>query len=196
MSISTPAELLAFLKENGFLSPTQAQQLGGDTEFADARALARELIDRNWLTPYQVNQLLLGRGPELLLGHYRILDRLGEGGMGQVFKAHHVSMDRVIALKIITKDRVSDPTALGRFNREVRAVAKLSHPNIVIAFEVNQVGQTPFLAMEYVEGIDLAKLVQQSGPLSIPRACEYTRQAAVGLQHAHELTGVRRLWNY
>ena len=134
----------------------------------------------------------LDRGADLLVGSYRIVDRLGEGGMGQVFKAYHVSMDRLVALKIIAKDRVSNPTAVARFYREVRAVAKLSHPNIVIAFEVNQVGQTPFLAMEYVEGIDLAKLVQQSGPLPIPQACDYIRQAAGGLQHAHEKGLVHR----
>ena len=194
MSVPTPAELLAFLQEHGFLTLPQVQQLrgGSDTQFADARVLARELVDRNWLTPYQANQLLLGRGNDLLVGSYRIVDRLGEGGMGQVFKAYHVSMDRIIALKIIAKDRVSNPTAVARFYREVRAVAKLSHPNIVIAFEVNEVGQTPFLAMEYVEGIDLAKLVQQSGPLPIPRACDYIRQAAVGLQHAHEKGLVHR----
>jgi serine/threonine protein kinase len=181
---------LAFLQEHGFLTPLQLQQLGD--KFSDARALARELVERDLLTPYQVNQLLQGRGQDLLLGPYRILDRLGEGGMGQVFKAHHVSMDRTIALKMIPKERMSDLTAVGRFHREVRAVAKLSHPNIVIAFEVNQAGQTPFLAMEYVDGIDLARLVQQSGPLSIPRACEYIRQAAAGLQHAYEKGLVHR----
>jgi serine/threonine protein kinase len=188
MKTSSPtpsaAQLLASIQEQGFLTPLQVQQV--QDKFSDARSLARELVERNWLTPYQANQLLQNRGQELLLGHYRILDRVGEGGMGQVYKAHHVSMDRTIALKMIPKERMSDATALARFQREIRAIAKLSHPNIVTAFEVNQAGQTPFLAMEYVDGIDLARLVQQSGPLSIPRACEYIRQAAVGLQHAHE----------
>jgi serine/threonine-protein kinase len=188
--VPNTVELLTFLQEHGFLTPLQQEELRG--RFSDARALARTLLERNWLTPYQANQLLQGRGQDLLLGPYRILDRLGEGGMGQVFKAHHVSMDRTIALKMIPKERMSDPTAVGRFQREVRAVAKLSHPNIVIAFEVNQAGQTPFLAMEYVDGVDLARLVQQSGPLTIPRACEYIRQAAIGLQHAHEKGLVHR----
>ncbi len=194
MSVPTSPELLAFLQQHGFLTLSQVQQLrnGSDTKFADARVLARHLVERNWLTPYQANQLLQGRGDDLLVGSYRILDRLGEGGMGQVFKAYHVSMDRIIALKVIAKDCVSNPNAVTRFHREVRAVAKLSHPNIVIAFEVNQIGQTPFLAMEYMDGIDLAKLVQQSGPLPIPRACDYIRQAANGLQHAHEKGLVHR----
>jgi hypothetical protein len=189
----TPTELLAFLRDHGFLTPPQAQELvGGLARFADGRALARELIERGWLTPYQANQLLQGRGEGLLLGPYRLLDRLGEGGMGQVFKAHHASMDRTVALKLIPRDRVSNPTALARFYREVRAVAQLAHPNIVTAFEVGQAGQTHFLAMELVDGIDLARLVQQSGPLPVQSACEYVRQAALGLQHAHEKGLVHR----
>src|SRR5438309_1467124 len=109
MSVPSAAELLAFLQEHGFLTPAQAQELGGvrHTTFADGRALARVLIDRDWLTAYQANQLLWGRGGDLILGAYRLVDRLGEGGMGQVFKARHVSMDRLVALKIIPRDRVS-----------------------------------------------------------------------------------------
>jgi hypothetical protein len=112
--------------------------------------------------------------------------------MGEVFRAYHVKMGRHVALKVIAKERVAHPTALARFFREVRAVAQLSHPNIVTAFEVNQVSNTHYLAMELVDGIDLARLVQQSGPLPIPRACEYVRQAATGLQHAHEKELVHR----
>ncbi len=81
MSLSRPAELLAFLQEHSFLTLSQSQQLSGG--FADDRALARELVGRHWLTAYQASQLLQGKGAELLLGPYRLLDRLGEGGMGQ-----------------------------------------------------------------------------------------------------------------
>jgi serine/threonine protein kinase len=193
MNAPSTEELLAFLLEHEFLTPSQVQELrqtGG--LFADVRALARELVGRDWLTPYQANQLLQGQGSQLLLGPYRLVDRLGVGGMGLVFKAHHRRMDRTVAIKIIPTDRVSDPVAVARFEREVRAVAKLSHPNIVTAFEVNQAGETHFLAMEYVDGIDLARLVQQSGPLEIPNACDCVRQAAVGLQHAHEKGLVHR----
>jgi serine/threonine-protein kinase len=194
MPDSTSTALLAFLQKHGFLTRRQVQELGriNGTMFADTRLLIRELVGRDWLTAYQANQLLQERGRELLLGPYRLLDRLGEGGMGQVFKAHHNNMDRVVALKIIPKDRVSDPVAVSRFYREVRAVAKLSHPTIVTAFEVNQAGETHYLAMEFVDGIDLARLVQQSGPLAILQACDYIRQAAVGLQHAHEKGLVHR----
>jgi serine/threonine-protein kinase len=195
MSAPNPSALLGFLERNGFLSPTQVRQLAGGgvaTASPDPRGLAKMLVERGWLTSYQANLLLQGRGQELVLGPYRLLDRLGEGGMGQVLKARHVSMDRVVALKIIRKDRVSHPVALSRFDREVRAVSKLSHPNVVTAFDVAQVGGTHYLAMEYVEGIDLARLVQQSGRLPIANACEYARQAASGLQHAHERGLVHR----
>ncbi len=194
MPVPNAAEMLGFLQEHEFLTPPQVQQLraGIDSKFADPRALIRETVDRNWLTPYQANQLLQGNGSNLLLGPYRILDKLGEGGMGQVLKAFHTGMERTVALKVIAKDRVADPTAIARFQREVRAVATLSHHNIVVAFDVNQVGQTPFLAMEYVDGIDLSRLVRQSGPLPIARACDYVRQAALGLQHAHEKGLVHR----
>src|SRR5262249_38003900 len=128
LSAPSPAELLKFLQEHGFLTPRQVQQLGAGSgmKFADSRALARELIVRDWLTTYQANPLLHGRGAELVLGPYRLVDRLGAGGMGQVFKARHVRIDRIVALKMIPKDRVSNPMALGRFYREVRAESGLS----------------------------------------------------------------------
>jgi formylglycine-generating enzyme required for sulfatase activity/tRNA A-37 threonylcarbamoyl transferase component Bud32 len=193
MSVPGPSDLLAFLQEHGFLTPSQAQELGGvrSPKFADARALVGALVAREWLTTYQANLLLHGRGTTLLLGQYRIVDRLGEGGMAQVFRAFHVGMGRVVALKIIASERLANPVAVARFDREVRAVARLSHRNIVTAFNVGQAGGTHYLAMEYVDGIDLAKLVLQSGPLPIPNACEYIRQAA-GLQHAHEQGLVHR----
>jgi WD40 repeat protein/serine/threonine protein kinase len=192
MAVASPAELLAFLQEHGFLTPAQARALGRDTQVADGPALVRVLVERNWLTPYQSDKLLEGRGEDLLLGDYHLLELLGEGGMGQVFKARHAGSVHFVALKTIPRDRVSDPVARARFDREVRAVAELLHPNIVTAFEAHQAGPTHFLVMEYVDGIDLARLVQQSGPLSIPSACEYIRQAAAGLQHAHEKGLVHR----
>jgi len=112
--------------------------------------------------------------------------------MGQVFKARHVQMDRIVGLKIIPKECLANANAVSRFYREVRAVAKLSHPNVVAAHDAGQEGDTHYLAMEFIEGIDLAKLVRQSGPLPIAQACDFIRQAALGLQHANEKGLVHR----
>jgi eukaryotic-like serine/threonine-protein kinase len=160
--------------------------------FSAPRDLAQELMRRGWLTPYQVNQLFLGRGGELILGHYVLLERLGEGGMGQVFKARQRSLDRIVALKVIRREILSQPNALPRFEREIRALAQLSHPNIVHAFDADHVDGSYFYAMEHVDGVDLARLIKQDGPLAVEQACDYIRQAALGLQHAHERGMVHR----
>ncbi|HZT81193.1 MAG TPA: serine/threonine-protein kinase, partial [Gemmataceae bacterium] len=141
---------------------------------------------------FQINQLFLGRGPELVVGSYVLLERLGEGGMGQVFKARHRLLGRVVALKIIRKEWLARPEVVRRFHREIQAAAQLSHPNIVLAYDADQVGDAHFFAMEYVEGADLSKLVRQRGPLPAAEACDYVRQAALGLQHAHERGMVHR----
>jgi formylglycine-generating enzyme required for sulfatase activity len=106
--------------------------------------------------------------------------------MGEVFKARHLLLNRVVALKVTRRDILSDPSLERRLLREIQATAQLSHPNIVSAHDAAQVGKTHFLAMEYVEGTDLGKLVRDQGRLAVHRACKYIRQAALGLQHAHE----------
>ncbi|OAI54255.1 hypothetical protein AYO44_15270 [Planctomycetaceae bacterium SCGC AG-212-F19] len=193
MGIDTVAALNEELVKNQLLEATQLSQVARlQARAADARGLARELVQRGWLTPYQVNQLFQGHGKDLVLGHYLLLERLGEGGMGQVFKARHARLGRIVALKVIRKDKLADPEAVGRFRREIQAVAQLSHPNVVAAFDADQTDDALFLIMEYVEGIDLARLVREQGPLPVPVACEYIRQAALGLQHAHEKGLVHR----
>ena len=192
MASSTLSSLVAFLQEKQFLTKSQVEELLKNSQFREVAGFVRELVRRGWLTPYQARQIGNGNQEDLVLGPYHLLEPLGEGGMGKVFKARHVRMDRIVALKIIPEDCLVNDIALARFNREVQAVAKLSHPNIVTAYEVNQEGQTHYFTMEFMEGIDLAKLVRQSGPLPIPQACDYIRQAAFGLQHAHEKGLVHR----
>ena len=97
-----------------------------------------------------------------------------------------------MALKLIRKERIDNPDAVRRFQREIRAAAQLDHPNIVRALDANEVGGTHLLVMEYVQGTDLAKLVKKDGPLPVDKACDYCRQAAVGLQHACERGLVHR----
>jgi serine/threonine-protein kinase len=150
------------------------------------------LVRRQWLTPFQANQLLLGKGEELVIGPYRLLERLGEGAMGRVFKARHTRMERVVALKVINEERLTSSTAVERFQREVKAVAQLHHPNIVMAYDYGHDHGRQYYAMEYVTGRNLAQLVTERGPLPIRDACEYVRQTALGLQHAHERGLVHR----
>ncbi len=127
-----------------------------------------------------------------MLDQYRILAKLGTGGMGEVYKAVHTTMDRVVALKVIAPHRLQDTRALSRFQREVRSSARLSHPNIVTAYDADKDRGLWFLVMEYVEGTDLAHLLAMYGPPPLPIACEIIRQAALGLQHAHEKGMVHR----
>jgi serine/threonine protein kinase len=164
---------------------TRSRVLDLSRRLPAGRDLARELIQLDLLTPYQANQLLTGKGQALVVGPFHVLERLGEGGMGHVFKARHRLMGRVVALKVIRPERVSDRGAVQRFCREVEAAAKLAHPNIVHAYDAGEVDGVYYFAMQYVAGTDLARLVKQRGPLPLAQACDYFAQAAFGLQHIH-----------
>jgi serine/threonine protein kinase len=123
--------------------------------------------------------------PELAaLTQYEIRGELGRGGMGVVYLARNKLMDRLEVLKVVNKALLDRPEAVDRFLREIRAAARLNHPNVVRAYSAVQSGELLAFAMEYVEGEDLAKVVKTRGPLPIPEACECARQAAAGLQHA------------
>jgi WD40 repeat protein len=123
---------------------------------------------------------------------YRVLGLIGQGGMGAVYRAEHRRMQRLVALKVINPGLMAKPATVDRFQQEVRAAARLHHPNIVTAHDADQAGGLHFLVMEYVEGRSLADLVGERGPLPTAEACEYIRQAALGLQHAHEQGMVHR----
>jgi Leucine-rich repeat (LRR) protein len=132
--------------------------------------------------------------PPQLIDHprYRVLGRISQGGMGAVYRAEHRHMERLVALKIIHPGLLRNPAAVPRFQQEMRAAARLRHANIVTAHDADQAGGLHFLVMEYVEGTSLAELVREHGPLPIADACSYARQAALGLQHAHEQGMVHR----
>src|SRR5262249_3749592 len=133
-----------------------------------------------------------GKGHELVLSQYILLERLGTGARGAVFKARHQKMDRLVALKVLKPDASKDPEGVQRFYREIEVASQMSHPTIVHAFEAGPIGSLLVLVMEYVDGPDLERLVRQSGPLPVVQACEYIYQAAVGLQYAHERGLVHR----
>lgn len=123
---------------------------------------------------------------------YEIVGLIGKGGMGDVYKARHRKMERTVALKVINRGLVRKAEAIGRFHREVKAAAQLSHPNIVTAYDADQAGEFHFMVMEYVDGVDLSQTVKDRGALPVAEACDYIRQAAIGLQHAHERGMVHR----
>lgn len=123
---------------------------------------------------------------------YRVRKLLGAGGMGIVFEAEHRLMERTVALKVINPRLTRKPSIVDRFLLEVKAAARLSHPNIVAAHDAEQVGSLLFLVMEFVEGTSLDRVVQRHGPLPLAHACHYIRQAALGLQQAHERGMVHR----
>ncbi len=195
MTIMSVTSLVEGLRQYRVLEPAQLEEVTArlQARFPEAKALARELLQRNWLTAFQANYLLQGRGQELLLGSYVLMERLGEGGMGQVFKARNWKLGRVVAIKLIRPERLTSDLAVQRFHREVRAAAALVHPNIVLAYDADQIGDIHFLVMEFIDGaIDLARLVKKKGPLPVAQACDAIRQAALGLQHAHEQGLVHR----
>lgn len=136
----------------------------------------------------------VGSVPADLIEHprYEVLERLGSGGMGTVYKARHRLMDRLVALKVIEPRLLDRPGVVERFRREVRAAAGLLHPNIVTAHDADEAGSTHFLVMEYVQGVTLAQHVAANGPLPAAEACHCIRQAALALQHAHNKGMVHR----
>ncbi|GIW81967.1 MAG: hypothetical protein KatS3mg105_3774 [Gemmatales bacterium] len=193
MLFSVP-EFVDVIRENRLLTEEQAQQLTSSLapRYSDANQLARELIERGWITPYQANQIFLGRGGDLLLGSYVLLERLGKGGMANVYKARHRTLGRIVALKLIRKELLDNPAALMYFHREIRMAAQLDHANIVRAYDADAVDGVHFYTMEFVEGTTLSQLVESSGPLPMALACEVVRQTAVGLHYAFKRNIVHR----
>ena len=137
------------------------------------------------------NSTVVGIGSQL--GPYQLLDKLGEGGMGAVYKARHAKLGKLVALKILPQHVLSRPDALSRFEREMMAVGTLHHPNVVQAHDAGEIGGVHYLSMEYVEGQDLHELVKSKGPMSVINACQAIRQAALGLAAAHKLGDLPQL---
>ena len=194
MVISSSGALMDSLRQYPLLSAEQLAQLPqlAQGRCGHARPFAKSLIQKGWLSVYQVNQLLAGNGQELVIGPYCVLDKLGQGGLSQVFKAKHREHDNIVAIKIIKPEVFASPEGRQQFLQEVEAMARLDHPNIVQFCDADQWRDTFYFAMEYVEGTDLGKVVRLSGALPIHEACEYIRQTALGLQHAYERNLIHR----
>lgn len=158
----------------------------------DAPRMAGLLVRDGILTQFQAEQILQGKWRRFTIGKYKVLERIGSGGMGSVYLCEHKLMRRRVAVKVLPTAKASDPTALERFYREARAVAALDHPNIVHAYDIDQDEQLHFLVMEYVDGSNLQDIVKKVGPLDALRCCHYVRQAALGLEHANNAGLVHR----
>lgn len=159
---------------------------------ADEPRYVAELVRRGWVTPLQSRWILRGNAHRLSIGHYVLLDRLGRGGMGHVFLARHRHLNRPAAVKVARGDRAEKARARALFLREARALARFHHENVVRGYDAGRDHGTDYLAMEYVPGPDLGQLVERAGPLDAGSACAYVRQAALGLQHIHDVGLVHR----
>ena len=158
----------------------------------EPQTIANTLVQYNRLTRFQADLLLQGRTRGLILGNYEIMEKIGEGGMGVVYKALHRRMKRTVAVKVLPPALTQRPDSMQRFLREVEAAARLQHANIAAAFDADDSDGIHFLVMEFVDGPNLADYVKQAGPVSIPVAVNLITQTARGLAHAHRKGIVHR----
>lgn len=152
----------------------------------DPKELASILVRDSVLSRFQADQLIANKWRGFYVGKYRVIERIGIGGMGQVYLAEHRTMKRRYAIKVLPRARASDPAALERFEREARAGGSIDHPNIVRAYDKDQDGDLHYLVMDFVDGCSLSEIVQATGPLDPNRAGNYLYQSALGLKHAHD----------
>ncbi len=156
------------------------------------QTFANALTTQGLVTPFQLAALTEGRASSLRIGNYDILDRLGAGGMGTVFKARHRRMKRIVALKVLAANLSGNPLFVKRFQREVETIAALGHPNVVMAYDADEADVGHFLVMEFVNGADLAGCVDRDGPFPLARAVDCILQSAKGLAYAHSQAIIHR----
>ncbi len=194
MSTDSVPTFLQVVRRSGLLGSAHLDELKAilATGVRNPVQVGRCLVERGILTDFQVRQLLEGHDRDLAFGRYRVLDLLGEGGLCQVFRARDADSGRVVALKVLHPELRENAEVLDQFRQEMLLLTRLDHPNYPKAYP-NEPGDPPhFFAMEFINGVDLHKLLQGAGRLPAPQACDYVRQAALGLQHAYELGLVHR----
>lgn len=189
-------EFIHRLSDSGLMSAQKIHAfldgLPPDQRRPSSEQLARLMYQKGLLTRFQAQAVYQGKTRGLVVGNYVVLDRVGQGGMGQVYKARHQKMDRVVALKILPVAATQSADAVKRFQREARAAAKLSHPGIVTAFDADESEGIHFLVMEYVDAKDLTSLVKEQGPLPTAQAVDCVLQAAQALEYAHSQGVIHR----
>jgi eukaryotic-like serine/threonine-protein kinase len=191
---------LSQLIEKWVVLPEEWDELPHDLRDAilhSGGAVLDRLVDNHLLTLYQADTVREGGADGLVLGHYRLLDVIGRGGMGTVYRAEHLHLRRQVAVKVMTRTAGTNPRLLHRFYGEARAVAKLQHPNIVGCTDAGRhvpQGGSPrdYYVMELIAGTDLQASVANSGPLPANRACDLFRQLADALAEAHRYGLVHR----
>ena len=198
--MATPAtidDLLKLIRKSGMIDDGKLDayldrlKAAGTPPF-DVKKLAGAMVKDGLLTYFQAEQFILGKWRGFTIGKYKLLERIGFGGMGQVFLCEHMYMRRRVAIKVLPPAKAEEPAALGRFYREARAAAALDHPNIVRTHDIDQDGNLHFLVMEYVEGASLLDAVKKTGPMDWRRACHYIWQSTQGLDHAYRVGIIHR----
>ena len=189
-------QFIKAVTESGLMTSEQVEafveELPPEKRPEDGKALARELVRHRKLTKFQAQAIYQGKTKGLKLGDYVVLDRIGQGGMGQVFKARHKVMKRVVALKTLPASATNSERAVQRFHREVEVAARLVHPNIVTAYDAGESHGLHYMVMECVEGDDLGAAVKQRGRLPVNMVIDYILQAAKGLEYAHSEKVIHR----
>lgn len=188
MAKPTVPQLVDLVKRSGLIDDVRLTEALSDVDLAsvnDSGIVASILTKAGLLTEWQSEKLLQGRHKGFYLGKYKLLNHIGTGGMGAVYLAEHMVMRHRVAIKLLPTHLAAQTSYLERFHQEARASARLNHPNMVRASDVDHEENIHYLVMEYVEGSDLQAIVSRSGPLPYRMAADYTRQAAEGLAYAH-----------
>jgi serine/threonine-protein kinase len=188
MAVTSATDFLAALRANTLLTPEQLDQAAAHPAAREGAPyeLAQFFEVNGWLTRFQVEQVLRGQGDQLVLGPYVLMERVGKGAGGDLFKAHYAATNSPVTFKRLRGEAFPSEEARERFLRDVIAAAQLSHPHLARVHDAGMAGDSPYLTREYVPGVDLDRLVRETGPLPAARACDLVRQAALGLQHAHD----------
>jgi len=180
------------LAKSGLMSPDEAQAVIREPASSDSVSLADSLVASHRLTPFQARALLRGRWRGLVLGEYAVLEPLGKGGMGRVFKAEHRATGRIVCVKVMSKADTNDSQYLDRFRREAKLIGALKHPHIVESFGFGEADGIPYLVLEFVQGSDLSQYIKEHGPLSVRSATDVVLQTARGMDYAHRRGVVHR----
>lgn len=193
MSEPSPKKFLELVEKSRLVDPTKSKRFldkvrqrydGGLPP--DTKTLAKLFQTNDLLTEWHIEKLVKGKYKGFFLGKYKLLGHIGTGGMSSVYLAEHTKLHDKRAIKVLPKKRVADSSYLARFQLEAKAIASLSHPNIVLAYDIDNEGDVHYIVMEYVDGLDLQALVKRDGPLDPSTAADVLGQAARGLAHAHE----------